>query len=177
MSKSALRKELQTFSREQLVEVVLNAYDSSAKAREYFEFFLKPDADAFLDRQVEIIAKELNRTKWGTCKGRISIIRNAIKEYRNFGVDAPHVAKLIYFAFRMMLGQAYYYDLTPALHKAIPEFAAEYMRIACECEALPKALDNLRKSMTELGRKNINREIEARLAEEAASLSIRDFKI
>lgn len=36
MSKSALKKELAGFTREQLIEVILNTYDSSAEAKEYF---------------------------------------------------------------------------------------------------------------------------------------------
>lgn len=172
MSKAALRKELNSFTREQLIDVVMAAYDSSPKAKEYFEFFLCPDVDKFLDKQVEIVAKELNKTKWGRCKARITVIRNAIKEFEAFGADTEHVAKLIYLSFRMTLGASGYYDIPEPLKKGIGNLGARYMRIAAENGFLPKALDDLKTSLKTLGTKSIRRMVEARLADEASELNI-----
>ena len=104
MSKANLKKELVTFTSEQLVEVILNAYDSSKEAKAYFEFFLNPDVDALLEKKVDIIAKELGRSKHGYCKARISHIRAAIKDFAAFGVGPDYVARLMYYTLRMLVG-------------------------------------------------------------------------
>lgn len=51
MSKALLKKELAHLDRDQLVEVILNAYSSSKEAKDYFEFFLNPDAEALLEKR------------------------------------------------------------------------------------------------------------------------------
>lgn len=81
MSKALLKKELAHLDRDQLVEVILNAYSSSKEAKEYFEFFLNPDLEALMQKKVDIIAKELNRAKYGYSKARISFIRKAISDF------------------------------------------------------------------------------------------------
>lgn len=77
MSKSALRKELDRMSREQLEQIILDAYDAKREIKDYFEFFLNPDVNKLLDKQLAIVAKELSRVKWGTSRARVSIILNS----------------------------------------------------------------------------------------------------
>lgn len=91
MSKAALKKELNTFSKDQLIEVILGAYSSSKEAKAYFEFFLNPDADALIQENIDFIFKELKRTKYGRSKGRISEIRRAVKKISDYGAADEHV--------------------------------------------------------------------------------------
>ncbi len=152
MSKAKLRKELEDFSREQLVEVILAAYDSSPKAKEYFEFFLNPDANQLMDKVLEGMIKEVNRTKWGVCKARISVLRKAVKEFAAFGVGPEKHAELLYLAFRLILGQAYYYEMPDPLRNGMLGFAAEYVTIAARNDFIESATTNLEKAITDLAR-------------------------
>jgi len=42
MSKFSLKKHLQSLTKEQIVEVVLDAYNNSKAVQEYFDFYLQP---------------------------------------------------------------------------------------------------------------------------------------
>lgn len=43
MSKTALKKELDSLTREQIIEVILTAYSSNKSIKDYFDFFAMPD--------------------------------------------------------------------------------------------------------------------------------------
>ena len=49
MSKAKLKKYLQTLSKEQVIEVMLELYDARKEAKEYLEFYLTPDSNAELE--------------------------------------------------------------------------------------------------------------------------------
>lgn len=151
MSKAQLRKELLTFDANQLREIILNAYDSSPKAKEYFEFFLNPDVDALMQKRLEAIIKEVNRTKWGECKARISVIRREIKEFACFGVGVEKYAMLVYFVFRVLLGQSKYYILPPPLRNGMLAFAAEYVTLAAKNDFLEPGMKNMKSALDQLG--------------------------
>ena len=144
MSKTSLRKELATFTSEQLVEVILSAYDSSKEAKDYFEFFLNPDADALLDKKADIIARELNRSRRGTCKGRISLIRKAIKEFEAYGTGPEKTAQLMAGAIRMLVGQYRYLNYSEALLKGTFRLVHDYIVYADRNAMLQPALESLR---------------------------------
>ena len=46
MSKAKLKKYLQTLSKEQVIEVMLELYDARKEAKDYLEFYLTPDSNA-----------------------------------------------------------------------------------------------------------------------------------
>ncbi len=151
MSKSSLKKELVTFTNEQLVEVILNAYSSSKEAKAYFEFFLNPDVDALFEKKIDIIAKELNRTKWGYCKARISIIRGCIRDFESFGVGAEAVAKLMYSTLRMLVGQYRYLNYGEPLMKGVGKLTADYIAYAHTNGFASTALANINALASEEG--------------------------
>lgn len=93
MSKAALKKELQTLDRDQLIEVLLNTYSASAGAKEYLEFFLNPDPTALWEKKRKTISKEYVRSKYGYSKMRVSVLDKALKEYVSFGVGPEYIAR------------------------------------------------------------------------------------
>jgi len=50
MSKSRLRKELSLLTKEQLIDLTLDAYAARREVKEFYDFFLKPDAQALQDK-------------------------------------------------------------------------------------------------------------------------------
>ncbi|MCM1066299.1 MAG: DUF6155 family protein [Muribaculaceae bacterium] len=144
MSKAALKKELITFTGPQLVEVILNAYDSSKEAKAYFEFFLNPDADALLEKKIDIIAKELTRAKWGLSKARISHIRKEIKEFEAFGVGPEKTSELMLAALRMLVGQYRHLNYPAPLLKGTFKLTHDYIAHADAAAMLAPALEQVR---------------------------------
>ncbi len=140
MSKSQLRKELATFTGEQLVEVVLDAYNSSPAAKKYFEYFLNPDPKRLREEEEEVIAKELSRSKWGTCKARVSIIKNAIKEFIAFKGDSANHVLLLRNAFIMMVGNNRDYDYPDPLYNGTAFMAVEFVRTEAEESGIDEAI-------------------------------------
>ena len=58
MSKAKLKKYLQTLSKEQIIEVMLELYDARKEAKEYLEFYLAPDSNAELEKCKKAIRQE-----------------------------------------------------------------------------------------------------------------------
>jgi len=84
MSKLQLKKELKQLSREQLEQLVIEAYDARKEVKEYFDFFLNPDVDRLMEKYKTAIVREFARSKRGSCKARISVIKKNIKEFESF---------------------------------------------------------------------------------------------
>lgn len=152
MSKAKLRKEIATFTKEQLVEVVIDAYESSPEAKKYFEYFLNPDPAKLREEKENIVAKELNRTKWGDCKARISVIKRAVKEFRAFKGDAENHVLLLRDILMMMLGQNNYYNYPEALYNGAAYIAVEYIRVKAETDGIDEALREFDKIVNKLAR-------------------------
>ena len=58
MSKFSLKKHLQSLTKEQIVEVVLDAYNNSKAVQEYFDFYLQPNEKEKIKKYKAIIEKE-----------------------------------------------------------------------------------------------------------------------
>lgn len=129
MSKAALKKELTTFTNEQLVEVILAAYSSSKQAKEYFEFFLRPDPEILLQSCIDTIFKELRRVRRGSSKARISEIRKAVRKVSDYGLPDEYVAKMLLSVIAAMLGTARYISLSETLMRGAERFVVEYVEV------------------------------------------------
>jgi hypothetical protein len=83
MSKSTLKKHLQTLSKEQMIETVLELYDNVKPAKEYFEFFLNPNEKEMLEKYRAVIVNEFYpRGKYPEPKTRFSVAKKAIADFR-----------------------------------------------------------------------------------------------
>ncbi len=79
MSKTALRKELEQMTAAQLRDIILDAYGARPEIKEYFEFFLNPDADKLIERQSALAARELTRIKWGRSRARATVLKRLVR--------------------------------------------------------------------------------------------------
>lgn len=85
MSKAKLHKELILLNKEQLIQLILDAYSARKETKDYLEFFLNPDINRLFNKYSTTIHKELRRVKRGHyCKARISFIKREIKEFSSF---------------------------------------------------------------------------------------------
>lgn len=90
MSRAKLKKELTKMSREQLEQIILDAYDARKETKEYFEFFLNPDVKKLLEDFQKAVVKEFQRSKWGDCMARVTKVKRMIKDFvgLNPGIEA-----------------------------------------------------------------------------------------
>jgi len=155
MSKALLKKELAHLDHDQLVEVILNAYSSSKETKDYFEFFLNPDADTLLDKKIEIIAKELTRSKHGYSKARISVIRKTIKSFSSYGIGDEYTYKLLYNTIRMIVGMEQHYYYPNALNNGVLLLTTDFVILADKMECMDDAMAKLER----LNSENIGRQL------------------
>ncbi|WP_373730512.1 DUF6155 family protein [Bacteroides heparinolyticus] len=84
MSKPSIKKHLQSPTKEQIIEVVLEAYGNSKAIQEYFDFYLKPNDKEKAKKYKAIIKKEfdvINPMKAGL---KFSVAKKAISEFASF---------------------------------------------------------------------------------------------
>lgn len=150
MSKLQLKKELAALDREQLTEMILDAYSARKEIKEYFNFYLNPDPEKLSGKYFDVISKELKRTKrGGYSKARISFIRKQLKEFASFQPGADHEAHLMMKTIRLAMAVEIVVNFTDTLMKGIAtimgemiekaELAGESEKIVGELAAL---LDN-----------------------------------
>lgn len=84
MSRTALKKELTRMTREQLEQIILDAYDASKETKAYFEFFLNPDVARLRDRLLDVVCRELRRQKWSYCKARVTVLKKAVRDFASY---------------------------------------------------------------------------------------------
>jgi len=144
VSKTALKKELKSFSAEQLTDVILNVYDSSKEAKDYLEFFLNPDPEAFVGEKFDAMAKELKRVKRGSMsKGRISVIRKQIKQAQAYGLSPEYIDRLMIGAITILVSTEKYLYYSAALFSGTYKLVADYVIWANKCGLLSIALEKL----------------------------------
>lgn len=83
MSKLTLKKHLQSLKNEQIIEVVLDLYDTMKPVKEYFEFYMNPNENKMLEKYRAIIVSEFYPTgNRGFPKTRFSVCKKAIADFK-----------------------------------------------------------------------------------------------
>ena len=83
MSKSKLKKELQTLTKEQLIEQIISLYDTFKPVKEYYQTYLNPDnIDEMFEKYKAIIVQEFypNTKSWNP-KMRFSVAKKVIADF------------------------------------------------------------------------------------------------
>lgn len=148
MSKAKLKKELEGMSREQLIDIILNAYSARKATKDYFEFFLNPDCDAMSEALREKILKEINRTKRGhQSKFRISVIKNLIKDFDSLDAGPKYILDLMLFSFNAVMAYSLMYYYTDTQDKAAVSLALSALKYADKHCMYDTALDVISKTL------------------------------
>lgn len=140
MSKSSLRKELATLSQAQLIDIITDAYCARPEFKEYFEFFLNPDVDKLFEKYEKIITKELNRTKWGQSKARVSVFKKLLKEFAGFNPGPEPVFNFKMRVLRRIGLTEKFVDLTPTQIKYIGTLVGEIITFSNENQMADRAI-------------------------------------
>lgn len=125
MSKTQLKKELKNFDREQLAQLILDLYTSRKETREYLEFFMNPDIVKLTDKYHTAINHELMRGSWRRSKARISTLKNLVKDFESFGVDAEQVIDMRAYVLTQVMLVESIRDLPPTFEKSMPLYVEQ----------------------------------------------------
>lgn len=82
----------------QIGELVLELYDARPEAKEYLDFYIKPDIDAKLEKAKSAIKKELSRTSKGRNRARSTRIRRYIKDISSLNPGEEAVCEIMTFS-------------------------------------------------------------------------------
>ncbi len=83
MSKSNLKKHLQSLTPEQIIELLLDIYDNSKPAKEYFEYYLSPnEKEQFVKAKAIIVNEFYPKSKSADPKTRFSVAKKAISDFK-----------------------------------------------------------------------------------------------
>lgn len=58
MSKLLLKKEIKDLTRNQLEQMILDAYDAKKEIKEYFDFYVNPDVEKLTEKFKVAISRE-----------------------------------------------------------------------------------------------------------------------
>lgn len=96
MSKSALKKHLQSLNKDQIIETVLEMYDGIKPVKEYLEYYLQPDEKAMFEKYKKLITDEFYpTTKSFNPKLRFSVARKTIADFRTLKPSPELLADLM----------------------------------------------------------------------------------
>ena len=93
MSKAKLKKYLQTLSKEQVIEVMLELYDARKEAKEYLEFYLAPDSNAELEKCKKAIRQEFFPTRSFSEKPSFAKCRKVISDFQKLKPEPTCIAE------------------------------------------------------------------------------------
>lgn len=97
MSKAKLKKYLQTLSKEQVIEMILELYDARKEAKDYLEFYLPPGSNAELEKCKKAIRKEFFPSHGFSEKPSFAKCRKVISDFQKLKTDPTFVADLMLF--------------------------------------------------------------------------------
>jgi hypothetical protein len=96
MSKTALKKELQGLTKEQLVEQILDLYGKNKAVKEFYDFYLNPKNEKELvGKYKKIIYKEFNLKNPMVAGLKFSVAKRAIADFKSLQPSPEGLADLM----------------------------------------------------------------------------------
>lgn len=96
MSKNELKKYLNQFSKEQVIDILLEQYSKNKELKKHFDFIICPNVTQTLEEYKKIILNEYYPTR-GIEKTRISVCKKAISDFQKLNPGVEVVAELMVF--------------------------------------------------------------------------------
>lgn len=94
MSKSSVKKLLKSFTKEQIIDVVMELYDARKEAKEFLEFFAQPNEESKVEEYKRIIEAEFFPLR-GDAKLRFSVCKKAISDFKKLKPSPTALADLM----------------------------------------------------------------------------------
>lgn len=95
MSKSTIKKLLQSMTKAEIIEMVLELYSARKEAKEYLEFYVCPDEKGKLEEYKSIIREEFYPKRRREPQTRFSVCRKAVADFKKLKPSADALAELM----------------------------------------------------------------------------------
>ena len=95
MSKTTIKKLLQSMTKAEIIEMVLELYSARKEAKEYLEYYACPDEKEKLEEYKSIICEEFYPKKRREPKTRFSVCRKAMADFKKLEPSADALAELM----------------------------------------------------------------------------------
>ena len=95
MSKTTIKKLLQSMTKAEIIEVVLELYSARKEAKEYLEYYACPDENEKLEEYKSIIREEFYPKRRREPKTRFSVCRKAVADFKKLKPSADALAELM----------------------------------------------------------------------------------
>lgn len=143
MSKIQLRKALDAFTREQLLDLVLESYEASKEVKTYFDYYINPDVNKLYTRYVEAINRELRRGKRTKSKTRTSVVKRLLKEFASFHPGFDKEIAIRVSTIKEAVVNDGFLHFSEAQRKAFAKICTETLKLADRNLCLEKVLADL----------------------------------
>lgn len=130
--------------KDQLRQLILEAYSARKEIRNYFEYFLSPDPEALFDKFAGELAKECSRGKRSCSRARISVIRRLISDFSSYQPGEELVLKFRLEAIRLLLAASAAVRMTDTLTRGFAKLVADYIAEADKAGAVTEAFAEIR---------------------------------
>ena len=130
-------------SKEQIIEIVTDAYSARNEIKEYFEFFLNPDVEKLKAKYQSVIVKELNRQKWGTSKARTTILKKALKNFISYNPGPENVLKFMVYLLNMLGHSERYLNFPATLYKYVETLTHQIIKYGDDNRLTSEAMSAL----------------------------------
>ncbi|MDE6310380.1 MAG: hypothetical protein K2L96_00985 [Muribaculaceae bacterium] len=144
MSRNKLKKELQQFTRGQLLQLILDAYAARKEFKTYFDYFLNPDPEALFRDVSETVRKECARQKRNFSKLRVSVLKRCLEDFASYHPGDDYIQDLRLFIISEMLGVSSRFHTTDVQLRTFAFFVSAYVKAADEYGNLSEAVARLR---------------------------------
>lgn len=173
MSKTTLLRELRGMEKEQLIEIILQAYSAGKETKEYFDFFTNPDPQGMYEKYALQIDKELSRVKRGRrTKARISVIKACIRKFGSFEPGSELVTDLYLYAISHSLLTEKNIYFSETLFNGVKKLAADAVVFADKQGTTQQFLAGIERMMNEeTGTKYFRRLVKDGIADGMLKLS------
>ena len=94
MSKSTIKKLLQSMTKAEIIEMVLELYSARKEAKEYLEFYACPDEKGKLEEYKGIIREEFYPKRRQEPQTRLSVCRKTVADFKKLKPSADAHWKL-----------------------------------------------------------------------------------
>lgn len=95
MSKSTIKNLLQSMTKAEIIEMVLELYSARKEAKEYLEFYACPDEKGKLEEYKSIIREEFYPKRRREPQTRFSVCRKAVADFKKLKPSADALAELM----------------------------------------------------------------------------------
>lgn len=95
MSKASVKSLLQTMTKKDIIEMVLEMYSARKEAKEYLEFYANPNEDGKLEEYKAIIKEEFYPKRRREPQTRFSVCRKAVADFKKLKPSADALAELM----------------------------------------------------------------------------------